>query len=82
MKRSLFEELGGFADLPIMEDYEFTGRLKKHGRIITAAANVLTSARRWRRLGVLRTTLINTLVIAGYHLGASPGSLARLYRRP
>src|SRR5207237_5486382 len=80
MKRSLFEEMGGFADLPLMEDYEFVGRLKKEGRIVTATAPVLTSARRWRRLGLLKATLINALVIAGYHLGASPESLARLYQ--
>jgi rSAM/selenodomain-associated transferase 2/rSAM/selenodomain-associated transferase 1 len=82
MKRSLFEELGGFADMPIMEDYEFIGRLKKQGRIVTAAAHVLTSARRWRHLGLPRATLINAVVIAGYHLGASPKSLASLYQRP
>jgi len=81
MKRSLFEELGGFADMPIMEDYQIIGRLKKQGRIVTAAVHVLTSARRWRRLGLLKATLINALVIAGYHLGASPKSLASLYRR-
>jgi len=80
MKRSSFEELGGFADLPIMEDYEFIGRLKKQGRIVTTTANVLTSARRWRRLGLFQTMLINTLVIAGYHLGISPTSLARHYQ--
>ena len=81
MKRSLFEELGGFADLPIMEDYEFIGRLKKQGRIVTTSERVSTSARRWRRLGLLKATLINALVIAGYHLGISPTSLASLYQR-
>jgi rSAM/selenodomain-associated transferase 2/rSAM/selenodomain-associated transferase 1 len=81
VRRSLFEELGGFADLPIMEDYELVSRLKQHGRIVTVAASIQTSGRRWRRLGLLQTTLINTLVIAGYHLGVSPKSLARLYHR-
>ena len=81
LKCSLFEELGGFADLPIMEDYEFVRRLRRRGRIITAAEPAVTSARRWQRLGVFRTTLLNQLVVAGYHLGVHPQKLAALYQR-
>jgi len=80
LRRSLFEELGGFADLPIMEDYEFVRRLRRRGRVITVAEFALTSGRRWRSLGALRTTLTNKLVVAGYHLGVPHKTLARLYR--
>jgi rSAM/selenodomain-associated transferase 2/rSAM/selenodomain-associated transferase 1 len=82
LRRSLFEELGGFADLPIMEDYEFVRRLRRHGRVITLAESILTSGRRWRSLGVFRTTLTNKLVVGGYHLGVSPRKLAGFYRGP
>ena len=81
LRRALFEELGGFADLPIMEDYELNQRLRKRGRIATSSAAAITSGRRWKKLGVVRTTLINKMIITGYHLGVCPHKLARFYRR-
>jgi uncharacterized protein len=80
LARALFEELGGFPDLPIMEDYEFTARLRQRGRIVTVGEAALTSARRWETLGVVRTTLRNQWMLAGYHLGVSPQKLATRYR--
>jgi len=80
LRRALFEELGGFADLPIMEDYELNYRLRKLGRVVTANAAAITSGRRWKRFGVCRTTLTNKVMIAGYHLGVCPHRLARLYQ--
>lgn len=64
-----------------MEDFEFVQRLKKKGKIAIAPAKVLTSGRRWQKLGVVKTTLINQLIILGYYLGISPTKLARFYRR-
>jgi uncharacterized protein len=81
LRRALFEELGAFANLPIMEDYELNRRLRRHGRIVTSKATAVTSGRRWHRLGVLRTSVINKLMIAGYRLGVRPDRLARFYRR-
>ena len=72
--------MGGFADLPIMEDYEFSARLRRRGRIVTVGEAALTSARRWETLGVVRTTLRNQWMLAGYHLGVSPQKLATRYR--
>ena len=80
LSRAQFEELGGFADLPIMEDYEFSARLRRRGRIVTVGEAALTSARRWKTLGVMRTTLRNQWTLAGYHLGVSPQKLATRYR--
>jgi hypothetical protein len=80
LARALFEEMGGFADLPIMEDYEFAARLRRRGRIVTVGEAALTSARRWKKLGVVRTTLRNQWMLAGYHLGVSPQKLATRYR--
>jgi len=81
LRRVLFEELGGFADLPIMEDYELNQRLRKRGRVATSSAAAITSGRRWKKLGVIRTTLINKVIITGYHFGMCPHKLARFYRR-
>lgn len=80
LRRSLFEELGGYADLPIMEDYELNRRLRRRGRVATAAAAAITSGRRWKRIGTSRTTWINRFIIVGFHLGISAGKLAQLYR--
>jgi hypothetical protein len=80
LTRALFEEMGGFADLPIMEDYEFTTRLRRRGRIVTVDEAAVTSGRRWQKLGVLRTTLRNQWMLAGYHLGVDPQKLATRYR--
>ena len=80
LARALFEEMGGFADLPIMEDYEFSARLRRRGRIVTVGEAALTSARRWEKLGVVRTTLRNQWMLAGYHLGVSLERLAIRYR--
>ena len=63
-----------------MEDYEFVSRLRRLGRLALLNEAVLTSGRRWERLGFLRATLINKLVILGYHCGVPPVKLAALYR--
>jgi len=81
LKATVFHEIGGFPDLPIMEDFELMRRLRRIGRITIVPAPVLTSGRRWQKLGVVKTTLINQLIIAGYFLGIPPTQLVRLYRR-
>lgn len=81
LKTTVFHEIGGFPDLPIMEDFELMLRLRNQGRITIVPAPVLTSGRRWQKLGVIKTTLINQLIIAGYFLGVSPTQLVYWYRR-
>jgi len=76
-----FRAMGGFADLPLLEDVELVRRLWQRGKIRLAASAVRTSARRWQRLGILRTTLRNQLVLLGFLLGQPPDRLARWYRR-
>lgn len=78
--KSLFEELGGFPELPIMEDYEISLRARKLDRGILLSDRVITSARRFDRHGVLRTAWINWRTVAAYHAGTDPGELARRYR--
>lgn len=78
--KQTFQESGGFANLPIMEDFEFIQRIKSRGKIAIAPAAITTSARRWQKLGVWQTTAINQLMIAGYYLGISPAQLSKFYR--
>jgi rSAM/selenodomain-associated transferase 2 len=78
--KQAFADIGGFPDLPIMEDFELIQRLKRQGKIAIAPGTVITSGRRWQKLGVWRTTFINQLIIAGYYLGVSPQKLSDFYR--
>lgn len=77
----VFHEIGGFPDIPIMEDFELIRRLRKQGNIVTAPAPVFTSARRWQNFGILKTTVINQIVIAAYVMGIAPEVIARWYGR-
>jgi len=79
VKRTLFNTVKGFRDLPIMEDFEFVRRLRRHGRIALAPAAAITSGRRWRLRGILATTLLNQFLIVAYKLGVSPARLALWY---
>lgn len=81
LRTEAFHRLGGFRPWPLLEDLEFCQRMKRHGPIVLARTAVHTSARRWRHLGVARTTLINQLVLLRYWWGESPESLAAFYRR-
>ena len=79
MSRDTFDDVGGFPDIPLMEDFEIVRRLRRRGRIGIASAPTLTSPRRWLRLGPIRATLMNWSTAAGYLLGVSPERLARRY---
>ncbi|NJL47330.1 MAG: hypothetical protein HC929_07370 [Leptolyngbyaceae cyanobacterium SM2_5_2] len=81
MKTAVFRDLGGFPALPLMEDFELVRQLRRRGRVEIASASVLTSARRWQKLGIVRTTLINQGIILAYLLGIHPSRLARWYRQ-
>lgn len=76
-----FRSIGGFPELPIMEDFELMRRLRRHGRIEIVREPVLTSARRWVETGIVRTTLANQLAIVAYLMGMPPGRIARWYYR-
>jgi rSAM/selenodomain-associated transferase 2 len=76
-----FRQVGGFMEMPIMEDFELIRRLQRRGRIEILSAPVLTSARRWIKRGVWQTTLINQAIVIGYSIGISPARLVRWYRK-
>lgn len=79
VRREVFEALGGFADIPICEDLDFARRMKRAGRIACLESRVVTSARRWRKRGILRTVLTMWTIRALYLAGVSPSRLSRLY---
>jgi hypothetical protein len=81
LRADVFARAGGFPDLPLMEDFELMRRLRKQGRIVLAPVAVVSSARRWLQLGVVKTTAVNQLLIAAYLAGVAPATLVRWYRR-
>ena len=81
MKKATFETLNGFPDIPIMDDVEMVRRVKRLGEIVIVPSAVITSGRRWRSLGVWRTTALNQLCIVGHLLGIAPATIARWYKR-
>lgn len=81
VRSDLFREIGGYPDTPIMEDFELVRRLTRRGRIAIAPADARTSGRRWKKLGLIRTTLVNWLVVVAYSVGFSHETLARWYGR-
>ncbi|MDF1578796.1 MAG: TIGR04283 family arsenosugar biosynthesis glycosyltransferase [Desulfurivibrionaceae bacterium] len=80
MTRENFTTSGGFPEIEIMEDFVLVGKLRNLGRIKTLPAVAVTSGRRWQKLGIARTTLINQAIVIGYLFGRSPTSLASWYR--
>jgi len=81
VRKSLFQAVGGFPEMPIAEDLFFVRLVSKQGRIAIAPVHAITSGRRWKEVGILRTTLMNQVILAGFAFGISPGTLAALYRR-
>jgi rSAM/selenodomain-associated transferase 2 len=81
VRRDVFEQMQGFAPLPLMEDVEFIGRLKQRGRLRHLSLGLTTSARWWERDGWWRHSAANLLTLAAYHAGVSPSRLARRYYR-
>ncbi len=73
-------EFDGFADIPLMEDIEFSARMRKRSRPWCPKAAVTTSSRRWEERGIWRTILLMWRLRLAYFFGASPESLASRYR--
>ncbi len=79
LRNQVFRRLGGFPDVPIAEDLLLVRRVLKTGRLALAPGYAVTSGRRWRSMGLLRTTMINYAIAAGCFLGVPPSRMAPLY---
>lgn len=81
IRKTAFQELGGYKEIPLMEDVDIIGQMKKLGSISMLQKRAVTSGRRWVRKGIFRTAAINQMTMLMFHLGVSPEKLARLYYR-
>jgi rSAM/selenodomain-associated transferase 2 len=80
VRRAVFESMGGFEPIPLMEDLAFTRALKQRGRIACLHLQVETSSRRWQQDGPLRTVLLMWWLRLLYFCGVPPDRLRRRYR--
>ena len=79
VRRPIFKQMGGFTDMPLMEDIDFSRRLKRQGATAALTATVTTSFRRWEQQGPLRTILLMWSLRFLYWIGVSPHTLSRWY---
>jgi rSAM/selenodomain-associated transferase 2/rSAM/selenodomain-associated transferase 1 len=79
VRRRVFEAMGGYQDLPLMEDIDFVRRVRPWGRLHRSRSRVITSARRWERDGWFRRSAQNARLATQFLLGASPATLAQRY---
>lgn len=79
VRRNVFEEIGGFPEIPLMEDIAFSRALKNKGRVVCLKSQVVTSTRRWEKEGVWRTVLKMWMLRLLFLAGISPVRLKRFY---
>jgi rSAM/selenodomain-associated transferase 2 len=78
IRKSYFDKIGGFKEIPLMEDIDLMRRIKKdRKKICILPDKVMTSARRWERDGAFYTTFRNQILLALFYLGVSPTTLAK-----
>jgi rSAM/selenodomain-associated transferase 2 len=80
VRRQVFERMGGFTPLPIMDDYEFVRRMERAGRTVCLNPPLLVSDRRWRVQGLFPTLFSWVWIQTLYSLGIPAEHLARWYR--
>jgi rSAM/selenodomain-associated transferase 2 len=79
VRRDTFQAIGGFAEIPLMEDVALCKRLKGVSRPLCLSERVVTSGRRWEKNGVLNTIVLMWRLRLAYFFGVNPNELARQY---
>jgi rSAM/selenodomain-associated transferase 2 len=80
IRRSLFERIGGYERVALMEDVQLSAAMRRAGKTVLLPERATTSARRWESRGPLRTVLLMWFLRAAHAAGMSPETCARLYR--
>jgi len=80
VRRTLYNDIGGFPPLPLMEDIALSRALRRHGRPAAIRQRLRSSPRRWEQHGVIRTILLMWGLRLAYFAGVAPGRLARFYQ--
>ena len=82
VRRTIFEQLGGFKEISIMEDLDFLRRLRTRGQVALINLPITTSARRFLANGILRHQILNIALVILYLFGTKPQALLRWYEGP
>ena len=80
-RRTTFLDIGGFPEVPLMEDVEFFRRLRRIGRVTCSHKRILASPRRYETIGPLRLTVAYGCIATLYNFGVPPSKLASIYKR-
>ena len=81
LRRDTWEALGGFPELPMLEDYALVRAARPIGTVLTLPETMVTSARRWQKEGLFRLTVLNIFTFFAYPLGVSPARISAWYGR-
>ncbi|MDD1413239.1 TIGR04283 family arsenosugar biosynthesis glycosyltransferase [Dolichospermum sp. ST_con] len=79
LTKDVFQQVGNFPQMPIMEDFELIRKLKTMGKIYLLQTPVITSPRRWLKKGIIQTTILNQIIVIAYLLGVSPQQIRNWY---
>ena len=79
VRADVFARLGGYPEVPILEDVHLLRKIKARGEIVQIGLPAVTSGRRWEHLGLVKTTCVNQCIMIGDFLGISPHRLVKLY---
>ncbi|MEX2592675.1 MAG: hypothetical protein WD426_07865, partial [Anditalea sp.] len=80
IRKTVFEQIGGYKKIPFMEDVEIQKRLRMAGRFKKLDSAVTTSARRFEKAGTIKQFLIDLLLILSFKIGVSPLKLKKFYK--
>ena len=80
VRKDVFERLNGFRPYQLFEDIEFSKRVRSQGRVGVLPKTIETSSRRWQKKGIVRTTVLNRVLLTLYYFGVSPEKLAEWYQ--
>jgi hypothetical protein len=79
VRRSVFEQLGGFAEIPLMEDFEFSQRCFRDSQPLLLKGPIRVDVRRWERQGVIQTTIKNWKIARAWRQGVDSQELYQRY---
>ncbi len=79
IRKNVFKNIGGYSEIPLMEDIELSKKMKLAGRAVCLEDNVITSARKWKEEGVIKTILLMWFLRFLYFLKISPIVLSKIY---
>ncbi|MBI5181630.1 MAG: TIGR04283 family arsenosugar biosynthesis glycosyltransferase [Nitrospirae bacterium] len=81
IRKSIFKEIGGYSEIPLMEDIELSKKMKRKGKVACINDCVITSARKWKEEGIIKTILLMWFLRLLYFFRVSPETLSRIYYR-